>query len=326
MKAAIYKTYGPPEVVQILEVPNPTPGPGQILIRVHATTVNRNDCGFRLPEYPYIIRPLHGLLTPRKWILGTEFAGVVDSIGSGVQSFKIGDRVFGLTGNDFGTHAELLCVKETGAVGLMPHNLNFSQAVAILDGPWLALNMLKALDLKKTRRLLINGASGSIGSSCVQLAKHYGMEITAVGSARSLTLVRELGAKRVLDYEKEDFTKIPETFDAVIDAVGKSSFPRCSHLLVDKGVYISSEFGDWIPQNPVLAMWTAFVGGKRVKFPIPKLAKSDVEFFKNLAEKGELRAVIDRQYPLAKIVEAYHFVQAGQKLGNVVINILPDVG
>ncbi len=322
MKAAVYTQYGPPEVVTIQEVMAPSPRNNEVLVRVHATTVNRNDCGFRTPEYPAIIRPIHGLFRPRKTILGTEFAGVVEAAGKDVQSLKVGDRVFGLTGNHFGTHAEYVCVRESGAISAMPSNCQFDEAVAILDGPWLALNLLRALDLKRARKILINGASGSIGSACVQLAKHFGAEITAVCSTRSLDIIRSLGADRLLDYAKEDFTKLNETFDAVIDAVGKSSFPKCKHLLNKDGFYLSSEFGDWIPQNPLLSLWTSLVGGKQVRFPLPRLNKADILFFKELAENGKLIAVIDCRFPLEHIVDAYRYVQTGQKIGNVVITFV----
>jgi len=321
MKAAVYTQYGPPEVVTIQEVPQPNSKEDEVQVKVHASTVNRNDCGFRTPEYPWIIRPIHGLLRPRKTILGTEFAGVVEAVGKKVKSLRKGDHVFGLTGNNFGTHAEYLCMKESDAIDLMPTNFTFNEAAAILDGPWLAMNIFGALDLKKVRKILINGASGSIGSSCVQLARHYNLEISAVCSTRSLETIRSLGANHIIDFSEVDFTKSNESFDAIIDAVGKSSFPRCKHLLTESGVYISSEFGDWIPQNPLLALWTSIIGGKQVRFPIPRLNKKVILFIKDLAEKGELKAVIDRQYSIDDIVEAYKYVQTGQKMGNVVITL-----
>ena len=323
MKAAVYRRYGPPEVVTIEEVPKPVPGSGELLVRVMATTVNRNDCGFRTPEYPAIIRPIHGLFSPRKTILGTEFAGTVESVGAGVRAFKPGDRVFGLTGNDFGTHAEYLCIPEDGALARMPSNLGFEEATAILDGPWLAMNLLRSIDPSRRRRLLINGASGSIGSSCVQLARHFGADVVAVCSTRSIETVRSFGVRRIIDFSRESFLECGETFDAIIDAVGKSSFPRCRHLLDEGGYYVSTEFGDWIPQNPLLSLWTRVAGGKQVRFPIPRLNREDILFFKDLAEKGALRAVIDRSYPLERIVEAYHYVQGGQKMGSVVISNRP---
>ena len=321
MKAAIYHRYGPPEVVSIQDVPQPIPKEDEIRVQVYSTTVNRNDCGFRIPEYPWIIRPLHGLFRPRKHILGTEFAGVVESVGNGAQTFRVGDRVFGLTGNDFGTHAEFLCIRASGAIAPMPTNVSFDEAAAVLDGPWLALNLFGALDLKNTRKILINGASGSIGISCVQLARHFNLEVVAVCSTRSLEVVKALGATRVIDFTQEDYTNIKDTFDAVIDAVGKSSFPKSKHLLSPKGVYLSTEFGDWIPQNPLLSLWTSIVGGKQVRFPLPRLSKKVVMTIGELVEKGKLRAVIDRRYPLEQIVEAYRYVQTGEKMGSVTINI-----
>jgi NADPH:quinone reductase-like Zn-dependent oxidoreductase len=322
MKAAVYTKYGPPEVVTLRDVLRPSPKRDQILVKIYASTVNRNDCGFRAPEYPLIVRPLHGLFRPRQTILGTEFAGTVEEIGSDVSTFTIGDRVFGLTGNSFGTHAEFVCVAEGGAVAPMPENLQFEEAAAICDGPWLALNMLKCLDLKGKRKILVNGASGSIGSACVQLLKYFGAEVVAVCSTRSLEVVKSLGADITIDFSKEDFTQCGLTFDAILDAVGKSNFYQCKPLLKDGGIYISSELGEWFFQNPWLALWTPIVGGKQVRFPIPKLNKIDLLLFKALAEKNKLVAVIDRTYSLADIVEAYRYVETRQKVGNVVIQNL----
>ena len=194
----------------------------------------------------------------------------------------------------------------------MPTNVSFDEAAAVLDGPWLALNLFGALDLKNTRK---------IGISCVQLARHFNLEVVAVCSTRSLEVVKALGATRVIDFTQEDYTNIKDTFDAVIDAVGKSSFPKSKHLLSPKGVYLSTEFGDWIPQNPLLSLWTSIVGGKQVRFPLPRLSKKVVMTIGELVEKGKLRAVIDRRYPLEQIVEAYRYVQTGEKMGSVTINI-----
>ncbi len=199
--------------------------------------------------------------------------------------------------------------------------MTYDKAAAICDGPWLAMNILKSLDLKPRQSILVNGASGSIGSSCVQLLKYSGATVTAVCSAKSIEIVRALGADVIIDYSKDDFTRCGQVFDAVIDAVGKSSFPRCKHLLKKDGIYVSTELGDWFLQNPLLALWTRITGGKRVKFPIPKENKADLLFFRELAEKGKLKAVIDRSYPLEEIVNAYRYVQMGQKIGSVVIVI-----
>jgi NADPH:quinone reductase-like Zn-dependent oxidoreductase len=319
MKAAVHTEYGPAEVVKIQDVPKPSPGDDEVLVKIHSATVNRNDCGFRTPEY-WFIRLFAGLRRPKKTILGTEFAGVVEALGKGVTSFKVGDPVFGLTGDDFGTHAEYVCVPEAGAMALKPTNMNFDEATSICDGPWLALNILKALDFKVSRKVLVNGASGSIGSSCVQLAKHYGAEVTAVCSTTNLEIVKALGADHLIDYTKEDFTKCGKVFDYVLDAVGKSSFSLCKPLMTENGVYISTELGPR-SENPFLALWTPLFSKKQVKFPIPRHNKADILFIKDLVEKGKLKAVIDRRYPFDQIVEAHRFVEKGMKTGSVVLTI-----
>jgi NADPH:quinone reductase-like Zn-dependent oxidoreductase len=320
MKAAIYTKYGPPEVVSIAEVPTPSTSGNELLVRVLATTVNRTDCGFRTPEYGLVVRPMHGLFKPRKRILGTEFAGIVEAIGKDVRSFRIGDSVFGHLGGRFGAHAEYCSMPEDGAVALKPGNLTYEEAAVISDGPWLALTMLKTLDFKKVRNVLVNGASGAIGSACVQLAKHFGTEVTAVCNAKGIEVVRSLGADQIIDYEKDDFTQCGRTYDVVIDAVGKSSFFRSKALLQRNGMYISSELGKFC-ENPFLALTTRIIRGRQVRFPIPTLNKEDIVFFGKLASHGKLKAIIDRRYSLERIVEAYRYVQTGQKIGNVVITV-----
>lgn len=319
MKAAVYTEYGLPEVVKILDVPKPTPKDGELLVKIRSTTVNRTDCGFRTPEY-FILRFFNGFFKPKKTILGGEFAGDVESIGKDVTQFKVGDPVFGLTGDDFGCHAEYVCVPANKAVAYKPANISYDEATSLCDGPWLAMNILKAFDYKNTPKILVNGASGSIGSSCMQLAKYFGSEITAVCSTQNIAIVKSLGADHIIDYTKEDFTQSGKIFDVVLDAVGKSTFSKCKPILKKKGIYISTELGPY-SQNPFLALWTPIVGGKQLKFPIPKLNKEDMLLIKDLAEKGKLKAVIDRRYPFDQIVEAHRFVEKGMKTGSVVIPI-----
>ncbi|MBL7717079.1 MAG: NAD(P)-dependent alcohol dehydrogenase [Bdellovibrionales bacterium] len=330
MKAAVYTQYGPPEVVHWVEVPDPRVKPDQVLVRVHATTVNRNDCGFRKPEYPWIIRPIQGLFRPKRQILGTEFSGTILAVGAKVTQFKAGDEVFGLTGNDFGTHAEKLVIRADSAIALKPKNLTHEKAVAICDGPWLAYNLYKKLEAKSIpgsdKKIVINGASGSIGSSFLQLAKNGGWHVTAVASTRSLDIIRSLGADLVMDYAKQDFHQLEGKYDAVVDAVGKSSFHRCKHLIRDQGFYFSTELGDWFLQNPLLALWTPIRGGVQVRFPIPVLNQSEMKYFAELAEAGKLKPVIDRTYSADQIVEAYRFVETEQKIGSVVVQITEGLG
>jgi NADPH:quinone reductase-like Zn-dependent oxidoreductase len=319
MKAAVNTKYGPPAVIQIKEVPKPSPKDNEVLIKIHATTVNRTDCGFRKPEY-LIVYLFAGLFKPKNTILGTELAGEIVAIGKDVTSLKVGDKVFGLKTFHFGAHAEYICIPETGSITTMPHNMSFEEAAAVCDGLMLGMNLVRNIDFSTPKKILINGATGSIGTSCVQLAHYYGAKITAVCTTQHWELVKSLGADEVLDYTKEDFTKNGQEYDFVLDAVGKSSFFKCKHLLKPKGVYISTELG-YLSQNVFLALVTPLLGGKKVKFPIPTDCQKDVVRFKELIESGNYKAVIDRTYPLEEIVEATKYVETGMKTGNVVITV-----
>jgi NADPH:quinone reductase-like Zn-dependent oxidoreductase len=327
MKAIVYTEYGPPEVLQLKEVPKPSPKDNEVLIKIYATTVNRTDCGFRKPEYPVIIRLVNGLFKPKKRILGSELAGEIESVGKNVKTFKPGDPVFGLSTVNFGAHAEYICLPEKGSITTKPANMSYKEAAAVCDGLMLAITYIRKIDFTKECKILINGASGSIGSACVQLAKYYGAEITAVCNTRNLEMVKSLGAHDVIDYTKEDFTKNGKLYDVVLDAVGKSSFFRCKKILKPGGVYFSTELG-YLSQNIFLALLTPLFGilpgrqkGKKVKFPIPKDSTEDIVFFKELIEAGKYKAVIDRCYTLEEIAEAAKYVETGQKSGNVVITV-----
>jgi NADPH:quinone reductase-like Zn-dependent oxidoreductase len=327
MKAIVYTKYGPPDVLQLKEVPKPIPKDHEVLIKIHATTVNRTDCGFRKPEYPVIIRLVNGLFKPKKKILGSELAGEIEAIGKEVKTFKPGDQVFGLSTINFGAHAEYICLPETGSISIKPANMSYKEAAAVCDGLMLAITYIRKINFTNERKILINGASGSIGSACVQLANFYGAEITAVCDTRNIEMVKSLGADAVIDYTQEDFTKNGELYDAVIDAVGKSSFFRCKKILKPGGVYFSTELG-YLAQNiffalltPIFSLLPGRQSGKRVKFPIPKDSKEDIAFFKELIEAGNYKAVIDRSYTLEKIVEATKYVETGQKAGNVIITV-----
>jgi NADPH:quinone reductase-like Zn-dependent oxidoreductase len=318
MKAIVYTKYGPPEVLQLQEVKKPTPQDNEVLIKIHATTVNRTDCGFRKPEYGFIIRPLHGFFRPRRNILGSELAGEIEAIGKDVKTFKPGDQVFGLSGGKFGAQAEYICLSEKASIAIKPANMSYEEAAAVCDGLILAMTYIRKIDFQRSKDVLINGASGSIGSACVQLAKYYGARITAVCNTKNMELVKSLGAERVLDYTKEDFTEDDHIYDVVIDAVGKSSFFRCKKLLKPGGVYFSTDLG-FLAQNMFLALWTPIFCRKKVKLPIPKHSHEDIIFFKELIEAGKYKAIIDRRYPLEQIIEATKYVETGQKTGNVVI-------
>ncbi len=319
MKAIVNTVYGSPDVLQLMEVEKPSPKDDEVLIKIHETTVNRTDCGFRNPEY-LIVRLISGLFKPKKQILGSELAGEIEAIGGNVKSFKKGDKVFGLNTFNFGTHAEYLCMSENKSITIMPNNMSYNEAAAVCDGMFLAYANIKKIDFKNTPKILVNGASGSIGSASVQLAKYLGAEITAVCNTKNLDLMRLLGADHVIDYSKEDFTKNGKVYDVVLDVVGKSSFFACKKILKPKGLYFSSELG-YLSQNIFLALLTPLFGGKKVLFPIPKDRKKDILFFKELIEAGKYKAVIDRTYRLEEIIEATKYVETGQKTGNVVITL-----
>jgi len=319
MRAIAYEKYGPPDVLHLVEVEQPTPRDGELLIKVHATTVNRTDVAFRRAEY-FINRLFSGLLRPKRRVLGSEFAGVVAAVGKDVSRFRVGDRVFGLSTFNFGAHAEYLCMDERRAIATMPENLAFDEAAAVCEGMMLAYNYIRRIDFTTPRSILINGATGSIGSAAVQLARYHGAAITATAKTAALELVRSLGADEVIDYTQDDFTRLDRRFDVVLDAVGKSTFFRCRGLLKPGGTYYSTELGPYW-QNIGLALTTPLLRGRRVGFPIPSDSQEDMLFFKKLLEEGKYRPVIDRRYPLAEVVEATRYVETGEKTGNVVITV-----
>lgn len=320
MKAAVYTQYGPPEIVQLQEIEKPMVQANEVLIKVHASTVNRTDCGFRSAEY-FIVRFFSGLFKPKNKVLGNEFAGEIVAIGSEVSQYSIGDRVFGYNDKQFGAHAEFMVMDEKGPMAIIPNTMSFEEAAPMIEGSHYALCDLKAAKIAKGQNFLVNGATGAIGSSAVQLIKYFGASVTAVCDSKNMALVKSLGADIVIDYTKEDFTKINQSFDVVFDAVGKSSFGKCKRLLKKGGVYMSTELG-YMSQNIFLAILTPLLGGKKVLFPLPTISKADVEFFKGLAEDGHYKPVIDRVYSLEQIVEAHTYVETGQKIGNVVIRIM----
>jgi NADPH:quinone reductase-like Zn-dependent oxidoreductase len=322
MKAAVHTRYGPPEVVRVAEVEKPAAKGNEVLVRVHATTVNRTDCGLRAAK-PFIVRFFTGLSRPRVTVLGNEFAGEVEAVGPGVTSFEVGDRVFGYNGSSFGAHAEYMVMPEDGLLATMPASLTYEEAAPSTEGSHYALSLIRNAKIQKGQDVLVNGSTGAIGSAAVQLLKHLGATVTAVCDSERLELVRDLGADRVIDYTAEDFTKDDQRYDVVLDAVGKSSFGRCKRLLKPGGIYLSTDLGP-LSQNPVLALVTPLFGGKKVMFPIPKDEPEMVRYFKALIESGAFRPLIDRRYRLDDIVEAYRYVETGQKIGNVVISVEPS--
>jgi NADPH:quinone reductase-like Zn-dependent oxidoreductase len=324
MRAVVYDRYGPPDVLRLEDVERPVPKDDEVLIKVHATTVNRLDVHTREANrrsgvaISFVSRLVSGLPRPRQPILGSEFAGEVEEAGAAVSGFAIGDRVFGNSGLRFGAHAEFMCMRESARIAHMPDGMSFTEAAPATDGALNALTCMRHADLRKGRRVLIYGASGAIGTAGVQLAKYLGADVTAVSSTKNLELVRSLGADRVIDYTQEDFTKNGQTYDVIVDAVGKHSFRRCRGSLEPGGIYLPTDgLG-----NLVWAFWTSRIGDKKVIFEIPpRQTKQDVLFLKNLIETGKYRPVIDRCYPLEDVVEAARYVETERKTGNVVLTI-----
>ena len=324
MKAIVYDRYGPPEVQRLEEVERPVPKEDEVLIKIHATTVNRLDCATRDANRrsglatSLLSRLISGIRRPKQRILGSEFAGEVEAVGAAVSEFAVGDHVFGASGLRYGAHAEFMCMQEGALIAHKPANMSFEEAAAVCDGVLNALWCLRLADLQKGQRILIYGASGSIGTAGVQLAKYFGADITAVCSTKNLELVRSLGADRVIDYTQEDFTRNGQMYDVIFDAVGKHSFNRCKGSLNRGGSYLATDGF----QNLILALWTSRFGDKKVMFKIPpRYTKKDILFLKELIEAGKYRAVIDRCYPLEDVVEATRYVETEQKTGNVVLTI-----
>jgi NADPH:quinone reductase-like Zn-dependent oxidoreductase len=322
MRAAVFNGYGPPEVVHVAEVEKPAPRDGELLVKVHATTVNRTDCGYRRAD-PFVLRLWTGLVRPtRQPILGTEFAGEVEAAGPGVTSFSVGDRVFGYVEGTFGAHAGYLTIAEAGSLAVIPAGLTYEEAAPATEGAHYAISSLLRAKVRSGQDVLVNGATGAIGSAAVQLLTAVGVRVTAVCDTPNVELVRGLGADKVVDYTAADFTDDDRRYDIVFDAVGKSSFGRCRRLLRPGGTYVSSDLGPWL-QNTILPLVTPLAARcfdrKKVVFPYPEIDQAMVRRFARLMESGAFRPVIDRRYPLDDIVEAYRYVETGQKIGNVVI-------
>ena len=319
MKAAVHDRYGPPEVLRLDDVERPVPKDDEVLVRVHATTVNRTDCGLRSAQ-PFITRYFTGLRRPKRRILGMELAGEVEAVGAAVTEFRAGDEVFGVKGS--GAHAEFVCVRESAPLAHKPAGMTFEEAAAVCDGAALALAALRKSQLREGQRILVYGASGSVGTAAVQLARHLGAHVTAVCNTKNVELVRSLGAADVIDYLRDGFTKSAATYDVVFDAVGKTSFSRCRRLLKPGGVFLETDLG-FMWHVPILVLLTRWVGDKKVAIAITRYTKEDVLFVRELIEAGEYRAVVDRTYALDDVVAATRYVETGQKTGNVVLTVVP---
>jgi NADPH:quinone reductase-like Zn-dependent oxidoreductase len=315
MKAAVYDRYGPPEVVRIADLATPVPKDDEVLVRIRATTVAAADWRLRKAD-PFVVRFFNGFWGPRRRILGTEFAGTIESVGKNVTRFRPGDDVFGSTGLAFGAHAEYICLPENGALDAKPRNMTHEEAAAVMFGAVSALSFLRRAQIRSGQRVLVYGASGSVGVFAVQLAKHFGAHVTGVCSTANVALVKSLGADVVVDYTREDFSIAGRVFDIVIDTVGKAGFARSRNSIKRGGVYAligppSLSTLGWI--------FPAVTRSVRIVTGVASLGEGDIAFFKALIEQGEMRTVIDKHYPMEQIVEAHRHAESGHKKGHVVI-------
>jgi len=325
MKAIVYEKYGSPEVLELKEVDKPTPKDNEVLVKIHAATVSTGDLRLRKAD-PFISRFFLGLIRPKKPTLGFELAGEIEAVGKDVTLFKEGDQVFGETGMGMGAYAEYTCLPEESALVLKSANMSYEEAAAIPFGSLTAMVFLRdKANIQSGQKVLINGASGAVGTAAVQLAKNFGAEVTGVCSTTNLELVKSLGADKVIDYTKEDFTKNNQTYNIIIDTVGKTSFSRCKKSLEQNGTFIQAASKSLILQA-FQTIWTSKIGSKKGLIattglrPVSEKIK-DLNFLTELFEGGKIKSVIDKSYPLEQIVEAHRHVETGHKKGNVVITI-----
>ena len=319
MKAIVRSEYGSPDILRLEDVALPAPKNNEVLIKVHAATVNRTDCA-NLWGKPWIMKVILGYPKPRLQIPGTDFAGVIEQVGKEVTLFKVGDKVWGFNDVGLQSHAEYMTVPESTGIATIPDNFSFEGAVACAEGAHYAYNFINKIRLQAGQKVLVNGASGAIGSALVQMVKYCGLYVTAVCPTKAMDAVRSIGADTIIDYTKDDFTKSMERYHYVFAAVGKSTFAACKPLLLPKGIYISSELGPKA-QNPFLSLITPLLGGKKVIFPVPSNINATLIFMKELMEQGKFKPLVDKRYSLEHIGEAYHYAASGQKIGNVVVTI-----
>lgn len=323
MKAIIWPKYGSPDVLELKEVEKPTPGDKEVLIKIAAATVFAGDCEMRSFDFPISfwlpLRLMFGLRKPRVKILGQEFAGEVEAIGSEVTQFKAGDPVFAPTDMSFGAYAEYICVPGTHPMTIKPNNMTYEEAATLPTGGLNALHFLRKGSVRSGQKILINGAAGSIGTYAVQIAKSFGAEVTAVDSTGKLDMLRSIGADHVIDYTRQDFTQNGETYDVIIDVVGKSSFSRSLRSLRQNGRYVLGN-----PRLPgmIRALWTSMTGSKKVIVALAGYKTEDLAFLKELAEAGKIKSVIDRRFPLEQVADAHRYVETGEKKGHVVIHLI----
>jgi len=324
MKAILHTKYGPPDELQLKEVEKPVPKDNEVLIKIHATTVTTSDCNVRnftfVPKsFMFFARIMFGFKKPKINILGIDLAGEIEAVGINVKRFKEFDQVFGSPGASFGAHAEYICLPEKSALAKKPANMTYEEAAAIPLAGNTALFFIRDLgEIQAGQKILIHGASGAIGTYAVQLAKYYGAEVTGLCSSTNVEMVKSLGADKVIDYTKEDFTKSKERYDFIFDVVGKTTFSQCKGLLKQKGIYLENmlELKDILKM-----MWTSIIGGKKIKGGVSKESVKNLNFFSELIESEKLKPVIDRSYPLEQTAEAFQYVEQGHKKGNVIITI-----
>ena len=325
MKAVVYERYGPPEVLQLREVEKPAPKDNEALIKTYATTVTSGDWRVRSLNVPagfgLIMRLVFGVTRPKQPILGTELAGVVESVGKDVKKYKVGDQVFAFSDAAMGCHAEYKCMREAGAMALKPANLTYEEAAALSFGGTTALDFFRRGRLQSGEKVLVNGASGGVGTAAVQLAKHFGAEVTGVCSTANVELVRSLGASHVIDYTKRDFTQNGETYDIIVDTAGTASFTRSKTSLKERGRLLMVLGG--LP-DMLQIPWVSMTSRKKVIAGPAAGRAEDLRFLAGLAEAGEFKPVIDRRYPFEQIAEAHRYVDTGRKKGNVVITLEHD--
>ena len=313
--------YGPPDVLRMGSIEKPMPEEDEVLVKVYAATVNRTDCGILLGK-PFAIRFFTGLIKPNALIPGTDFAGKVVAIGRAVKLFQVGDRVWGLNDEGLSSHAEYMKIKENQSLTKIPDNLTYDQAVACGEGAHYAYNFLRMLPVQPGKKALVNGATGAIGIAALQLLKYHEVSVTAVGNTKNVRLLKALGADKIIDYHKEDFTNDDDKYHFIFDAVGKSSFYQCRHLLLPKGFYLSSELGPYY-QNLYLPLANLplirKLFSRKVLFPFPTNLKKSILFMTKLAKQGKFKPIIDKKYPLEDIKSAYEYVLTGEKTGNVIL-------
>lgn len=317
MKAAIRRKYCSPNQIKIESIDKPIPNEDEVLIKVYAATVNRTDCA-NLTAKPFIMRFVLGLMKPRQIILGTDFSGEIISKGKTVKSFEVGDKVFGFNDTGSESHSEYITTTEENLFHI-PENIDLKKAVASLEGAHYAYTFIHKVNIKSGQRVLINGATGGIGSALLQFVKHYDVKITATCNTKNIELIKSLGAEKIYDYTREDFTKDKDKYDFIFDAVGKSTFGKCKPLLKEKGIYISSELGPY-SQNIFYSLFTS-ISNRKVIFPIPYQKQKTIPFISDFLKNGKFNPIIDREYLLEDISKAYEYVIAGKKTGNVLINM-----